>query len=138
MRRLISLAAALVLLPAAANAQVTDAQRAAALGQCLLTNTTSVEQGMFRNMLVALFEEDAPVAQTYLIAIFAQIQSIATASCGAPADLQTVAWAQTVPQDYLNAMLSRAFSNALALLSTPPEPAAPAAAEPPPFVIVPP
>ncbi|MGD9740443.1 MAG: hypothetical protein AB7O56_01530 [Bauldia sp.] len=133
MRKLVALASALAMVPAVANAQASDAARADALTQCLLTNTTTVEEGMVRNMLVALFEEDVPVAQTYLIGLFAQIQTLATGSCNAPEDFRTAAWSQTVPQAYINAMLSEAFRDALALLATPPEGgAAPAGAAPAP------
>lgn len=138
MRKLVAFATALALMPTLANAQASDAARADALTQCLLTNTTDVEQGMVRNMLVALFEEDVPVAQTYLIGLFAQIQTIAVNSCNAPEDFRTAAWSQTVPQAYINTMLSQAFRDALALLATPPDGAAapagaaPGAAAPPP------
>lgn len=133
MKRLVALAAAVSMLPLVAQAQAPDPQ-AAALRDCLVTNSTSVEEGMFRNMLIALLQEDANFAQTYLIAIFAQIQTVGAASCGVTAEVQAAPWAANVPADYINAMLARTVGNALQFLQNAaqenaapaPAPAAPA------------
>jgi hypothetical protein len=133
MKRLVALAAAVSMLPLVAQAQTPDPQ-AVALRDCLVQNSTSVEEGMFRNMLIALLQQDGTIAQTYLIGIFAQIQTIGAASCGVTAETQAAPWAQNVPADYINAMLGRTVGNALQFLQTaaqenaaPAEPVAPAA-----------
>ncbi|MCC6735053.1 MAG: hypothetical protein IT534_02860 [Bauldia sp.] len=119
MKRLVALAAGVAMLPLVAHAQVPAPDpQAVALRDCLVTNSTTVEEGMFRNMLIALLQQDGVVAQTYLIGIFAQIQTIGAASCGVTADVQAAPWASNVPADYINAMLGRTVSNALQFLQT--------------------
>ncbi len=121
MKKLAAMAAGLMFLPAAAFAQTpADAQRAAALSACLLANTTSVEEGLVRNMLISLMEQDGNLGRTYLSAVFAQIRTIAGASCGAPAEAIQEAWAAAVPQEYINAMIGRVLRSALELLAAPP------------------
>ncbi|MCW5717387.1 MAG: hypothetical protein KIS68_06115 [Bauldia sp.] len=133
MKRLVALAAAVSMLPLVALAQTPDPQ-AVALRDCLVANSTSVEEGMFRNMLIALLQEDGNIAQTYLIGIFAQIQTVGAASCGVTPEVQAAPWAANVPADYINTMLARTVGNALQFLQTAaqgdaaptPAPAAPA------------
>jgi len=137
MKRLVALAAAVSMLPLVAQAQTPDPQ-AIALRDCLVTNSTSVEEGMFRNMLIALLQEDANIAQTYLIGIFAQIQTVGAASCGVTAQVQAAPWAANVPADYINTMLARTVGQALQFLQNAAEAdAAPVAPAAPAFQIAP-
>lgn len=138
--------AAAALWPAVAAAQPVDPQTQQ-LAQCLVQNSTDLERGLVRNMLVGALEQDIAPAGAYLRGVLAQVGTLATSACGAAADFATQPWGAGVPTLYLNYMISLAIRDAMTALTAPPAdapaatpaptPAAPPAVAPPaPFVPV--
>jgi hypothetical protein len=136
---------AAILWPVAAVAQQPDPQTNQ-LATCLVQNSTDLERGFVRNMLISALEQDTAPAGAYLRGVLAQVGTLATTACGAPADFAAQPWGAGVPTLYLNYMISLAIRDAITPLTAPPSdapagapapaaPAAPPAVTPPaPFV----
>jgi hypothetical protein len=119
---------------AQAQAQLTpaDQQQMVALVNCLVANTTDLERGLVRNMLISALEQDTAPAGAYLRGILAQVGTLATTACGAPADFGAQPWGAGVPTRYVDLMINMALRDALTPLTAPPADAPPAAPTPAP------
>lgn len=132
MKKVGVLLAAVALWPAAAVAQQGADPQTTQLATCLVQNSTDLERGMVRNMLISALEQDTAPAGAYLRGVLAQVGTLATAACGAAADFATQPWGAGVPTLYLNYMISLAIRDAITPLTAPPTDAPPAAPAPAP------
>lgn len=113
MKKLITAAALAVALPATAMAQESDAERAAALQQCLIEVSGPAEKETIRNLLKALLDEDIEQVQTLVYSVFERLAVMAVEDCGAPTDITSQAWAGHIPGSYIEAMTVNAFAEAI-------------------------
>lgn len=113
MKKLLAAASFAVLLPFAAEAQESDAERAAALEQCLLDASGPEQEAMIRNLLIALLEEDIEQIEALVVAFYNELGALAIAECDAPDDIATQQWAADVPGNYMEVMVTEIFTAAL-------------------------
>lgn len=113
MYRLLAIAVIAILLPAAANAQVVDQQRAELVGNCLVAMVDVEEEALFNNLVGAVVAEDAANATTFRTAIVARARDIGIERCNQPEDWFELPWAGSALGLYLRTMLVNRFTAAL-------------------------
>lgn len=112
MRRALAIAAIAVLVPFAAAAQI-DQQRAELVGNCLITMAEVEEDVLFRNLFVAMIDEDVGTADTFRTAIVARARVVGIERCNQPETWFEEPWAGAALGYYLQNMLVSRFSEAL-------------------------
>ena len=98
MKRLLAALAFATLIPIAAQAQDdADLQRADLVATCLVNVAGTEEDALFHNLLLAVINEDAASAQTFVSAIVARTRDVAIASCNQDETWFVATWAGTAP-----------------------------------------
>jgi hypothetical protein len=117
MKRFLAALALATLLPLAAKAQDdADLQRADLVATCLVNVAGAEENALFHNLLLAVVNEDAAGAQTFISAIVARTRDVAIASCNQEETWFVATWAGTALGSYIQRMLAAQFSEGLAWL----------------------
>jgi hypothetical protein len=119
MKRFLALLVFLALSPTGATAQNdADLQRADLVATCLVGVAGAEESALFHNLLLAVVNQDAVTAQTFVSAIVARTRDVAIAQCNQPENWFELTWAGTALGSYIQRMLAAEFTEGLTWLQT--------------------
>ncbi len=119
MKRLLGVLALATLIPTWATAQNdADLQRAELVATCLIGVAGAEESALFHNLLLAVVNQDAVNAQTFVSAIVARTREVAISQCNQPENWLELTWAGTALGGYIQRMLAVEFTEGLAWLQT--------------------
>jgi hypothetical protein len=119
MKQLLGIVALAALLPASAAAQnEADLQRADLVATCLVGVAGAEESALFHNLLLAVVNQDAVNAQTFVSAIVARTRDVAISQCNQPENWFELTWAGTALGGYIQRMLAAEFTEGLTWLQT--------------------
>jgi hypothetical protein len=117
MKRFLAAMALVALIPVGAAAQNdADLQRADLVATCLVNAAGVEEHALFHNLLLAVVNEDAGTAQTFIAAVVSRTRDIAVAQCNQPDTWFNETWAGTALGSYIQRMLATQFTEGLAWL----------------------
>jgi len=119
MKRILAVLALLVLIPVGASAQDNaDMQQADLVATCLVDAAGPEESALFHNLLLAVVNQDAANAQTFVSAIVSRTRDVAVAQCNQEETWFVATWAGTALGTYIQRMLALEFTDGLAWLQT--------------------
>jgi hypothetical protein len=117
MKRFLAVLVLAALIPAGAAAQNdADLQRADLVATCLVGVAGAEESALFHNLLLAVVNQDAANAQTFVAAIVARTRDVAISQCNQPENWFELTWAGTTLGSYIQRMLAAEFTEGLAWL----------------------